>query len=259
MTWADSADAGDGLASYLRLLSTYPSPDDALRTLIDGPTARLDPWGGLMWLERGDVLEVVAGYNVDPEYRQLYARLPIDADMPVPLCFRESEVIVTDVASMPATYVGLQGQRHAAVWDDYQPDGRSSSLVQIPMVNRGVSLGVVGIACRSRAALDTLEISFLDGLGAALGLWVTHPATPLPGIPRPLDDDHPGPSPALTARQRRIVQLISEGRSNAAIAVQLACSVSTVKQDIQRIQRAVRAPDRARAAERAIALGLLST
>lgn len=246
----------DGLGEFLRLLASYPSPDDTLRALIEGPLRDLGAWAGLMWIERAGSLEAVAGHRTDGVYHELYGRIPVMADMPVPLCFRESEVIVTEVSSMGVEYSPLA--EHASAWDGFRPDGHTRSLLQIPMVNRGVSLGVVGIACAHRVSLDTLHISFLDGIGAALGLWVTHPATRLPdGALAPSDDDTWIAPVALTPRQQQIVRLIDDGRSNAAIAVQLACSVSTVKQEIQRIQRAVRAADRGSAAARAIELGLI--
>lgn len=252
-----SVDVADGLGDLLHLLAGYPSPQATLGAIIEGPLQELGAWAGLMWIERDGYLEAVAGYNLNGAVDELYARIAVDADMPVPLCFRESEVIVTDVRSMGSVFQPLAA--HQEAWDDFVPAGRICTLVQIPMVSRGVSLGVVGIVCTEVFTLDTLTISFLDGIGAALGLWVTHPSTRLPdGVALVSNRPANATVTSLSARQQRIVLLIRQGRANAAIAVELGCSVSTVKQEIQRIQRGVQASDRTEAAARAIALGLLS-
>lgn len=249
-------DNGEGLGALLHRLSSFPSPHETLLVLIEGTLRTLGAWAGLMWIERDGVLDTVAGHRTDGLFDEMYARIPVAEDMPVPLCFRESEVIVTDVASMGTTFEPLAA--HEEAWRAFVPDGRAGTLVHIPMVSRGVSLGVVGILCTDPVALDTLKISFLDGVGAALGLWVTHPETPLPDNGT-LRADGMGDigDVALSQRQEQIVHLILDRRSNAAIAVQLACSVSTVKQEIQRIQRAVQASDRIEAATKAVELGLI--
>lgn len=257
MTEQDPVDGGDGLGDLLHLLAEYPSPQVTLRAIVQGPLQELGAWAGLMWIEREGYLEAVAGHNAGAVFDGLYARIAVDADMPVPLCFRESEVIVTDVRSMGTVFPPLAP--HQDTWNDFVPDGSICTLVQIPMVSRGVSLGVVGVACTEAFDLDTLTISFLDGIGAALGLWVTHPSTRLVHDgPSLMNGQQDTPVAPLSQRQQQIVRLVHQGRSNGAIAVELGCSVSTVKQEIQRIQRAVQASDRAEAAARAIALGLLS-
>ena len=251
-----SVDPSDGLGALLHQLANYPSPHDTLLALIEGPLRTLSAWAGLMWIERDGYLDAVAGHRTDGLFDDLYARLPVGADMPVPLCFRESEVIVVDVGSMGTTFEPLAP--HQVAWTEFVPDGSPGTLVHIPMVSRGVSLGVVGVLCTESFVLDTLQISFLDGVGAALGLWVTHPATQLPeGALAPTNPETNTPGVVLSPRQQQIVRLIRERRSNGAIAVQLGCSVSTVKQEIQRIQRAVRSTDRTDAAVRAVELGLV--
>ena len=252
----DGVDTSDGLGALLHRLAAYPSPHEALVALIEGPMRTLGAWAGQMWIERDGHLDAIAGHRTDGLFDDLYPRIPVGADMPAPLCFRESEVIVVDVGSMGTTFGPLAS--HQDAWTEFVPDGSPGTLVHIPIVSRGVSLGVVGVLCTESFVLDTLQVSFLDGVGAALGLWVTHPATQLPeGALTPTNPESGAPDVTLSPRQQQIVRLIRESRSNGAIAVQLGCSVSTVKQEIQRIQRAVRASDRTDAATRAVELGLV--
>ena len=59
---------------------------------------------------------------------------------------------------------------------------------------------------------------------------------------------------ADVARQH---QLLAQDKTNDSIAATLGVSVSTVKQDVQRLLRAMRSPDRKVAVQHAITLGIL--
>jgi DNA-binding NarL/FixJ family response regulator len=61
---------------------------------------------------------------------------------------------------------------------------------------------------------------------------------------------------ALTPREREIVQLLTQGKSNPQIAQQLVISRATAKTHVERIIRKLRVSDRTQAAFRAIELGL---
>ncbi|MDF1488634.1 response regulator [Tessaracoccus caeni] len=61
----------------------------------------------------------------------------------------------------------------------------------------------------------------------------------------------------LTARQREVLKLASEGNSNEAIASKLGCSVNTVKKHFSAIFHRLDAHDRASAVFKAIHAGIL--
>lgn len=242
-----------GLPGFLEVVCRYPSPTAVLDQLISGPLARFGALFGHLWEERAGVLHLLADSQASADLSRLYARVSVDVDMPVSLSFRESEVIVVDMLGLDQRFSALAGAEHRAVWDDFSADARVRSALMIPIVSRGLSRGVVGVACSDPVSLGSLEISFLDGIGAALGLWLTHPTTPIARV-----DQEPDLQPrALTARQRQILRLVREGRSNSAIAATLGFSESTIKQELQRMQRMLQATSRFAAAERAWELGLL--
>jgi DNA-binding NarL/FixJ family response regulator len=62
----------------------------------------------------------------------------------------------------------------------------------------------------------------------------------------------------VTERQKQILRLVEVGKSNTGIALALGYSVSTIKQELQRVMRAMGVSDRTEAAARARSLGLLT-
>ncbi len=253
MTATDRARHELSLPQYLAVLAAFPAPAEALGALLAGPLARFGAIAGYLWIEQDGVLESIATVGTDEALDALYLRIPLNADLPAPATYLASEVIIVDLPQPAGQFTALAA--HSAAWDGFTPDGRFASLLHAPVVSRGLSLGVVGVACAEHVSLDTLDIAFLDGLGSALGMWLTHPSTPLEVRPHaPHGTEAIG---TLTERQVHVLQQVLAGRSNAAIASRLGCSVSTVKQDVQRAQRALHAADRISAAERAWELGLL--
>lgn len=67
-----------------------------------------------------------------------------------------------------------------------------------------------------------------------------------------------GAPEALSTRQREILRLITEGRTNRQIADTLGSKVATVKGQVQKIIQALEVSDRTQAAVKAITLGLLA-
>lgn len=243
-----------GLPSLLLDLSHYPGPDEAMAALVTGPLARFEATTALLWIEQDGALVMIGSHTEHHELPELYSRMGFELEVPATRAFLEAEVIITPAADVQSRYPGMDAR--SDFWQRTTQAGWEGSLIDLAIINRGVSAGVVGVLCRQPLSLDTLDVSFLDGVGAALGLWLTHPNTPLMAAHVAAVEGTAGID--LTSRQRRILQLVLDGHSNAAIAVHLGCSVSTVKQDIQRAQRNLHAPDRLGAAERAWELGAMT-
>jgi DNA-binding NarL/FixJ family response regulator len=74
------------------------------------------------------------------------------------------------------------------------------------------------------------------------------------------DTQSPGPTlpEPLTSREREVLQLLVEGRTNREIAAHLVISVGTVKSHVEHIIRKLEVSDRTQAAVRAITLGLVT-
>ena len=65
--------------------------------------------------------------------------------------------------------------------------------------------------------------------------------------------------PQLSPREREVLQLLTEGRTNREIAHKLTVSVSTVKIHVEHILAKLEVSDRTQAAVRAIEMGLVNT
>jgi DNA-binding NarL/FixJ family response regulator len=68
--------------------------------------------------------------------------------------------------------------------------------------------------------------------------------------------DPPGPSPALSEREREVLALLATGATNREIAQQLDLSPHTVKEYVSSVYRKLEVRNRAEAVQRATALGL---
>jgi DNA-binding NarL/FixJ family response regulator len=68
--------------------------------------------------------------------------------------------------------------------------------------------------------------------------------------------ERPAPFPGLTPRERTILALLAEGRSNQSIAGELTLSLKTVRNNVSSIFTKLQVPDRAQAIVKARAAGL---
>jgi DNA-binding NarL/FixJ family response regulator len=72
-------------------------------------------------------------------------------------------------------------------------------------------------------------------------------------------DDVAVPAESLTAREREVLQLVAQGKTNPEIADALAVSVATVKVQVERIIDKLGVSDRTQAAVRGVELGLVTS
>ncbi len=127
------------------------------------------------------------------------------------------------------------------------PDGRSLGAFDAELVG----LFAAGLtAVLERALLEELLRRNRAQLAAAARFIEGAPAGErLPAAPPD------GPSDALTAREREVLELLGEGAANRAIAQRLAISEGTVKYHVKNILRKLRARSRADAVARHMGAG----
>ncbi|GIU85784.1 MAG: DNA-binding response regulator [Acidimicrobiia bacterium] len=124
-----------------------------------------------------------------------------------------------------------------------------------PVVPYLLALGVLGVASRNGPA-DDLAAAVE---AAAKGVAHVAPAlgAELAGGVRPVAAA-PGPAgAALSAREREVLALLADGRSNREIADALAVSLATVKTHLHHLYTKLEAANRHEALRRGVALGLL--
>lgn len=251
---ASSRSASVGhLPQFLRYLSTFPSPVNVLESLASGCLARYRMVGGFIWIlvDSGHLVSVgCIGWPRDLEER--YSVIPIGLDLPAARCARVDLKQIDEADGFGSRFVGSIDEEYL----DQHFDAKDvRAVVNIPIRYSRSVIGTFGFVTDQPWPATEESEALLDSLSAALGLWATHPNS---GVTSgPLAATQREWSLAFTPRQKEVLELIGSGRSNSQIAQQLHVSVSSVKQDVQHVMRALRTHSRDSAYERAVHLKLL--
>ena len=223
------------------------------RSLQLGPLAPLDMGAVGIVRVSGETLEVLGTHGYTQEEIDRYFRIPLGVETPFTRAVEKGEVLIDDMDDLLDTFDALRMDE--SLWQKIRDRLGDSQVVSAPIVLQGTVVGAYGGITRSKRSWTSLDFALLDGLSAALGLWMTNPLTKLPAPDRFVARD--GDSIHLTERQGRILFLVEQGHSNSSIAMSLGYSLSTIKQELQRAMRATRTNDRLHAAQRARELQLL--
>lgn len=243
-----------GLPAFLRLLATHPDGQRLAFCLNDGPFAAFGARATSLWLlEEREILSLYGYAGLSERELERWHKIPLTVESQMVEVVRNNEVIVTPTAEFASTYPNATFDRER--FDAIMERVGGGDVVGIPVVHQGLCLGVAQFTTAVRRAWHSLDFSVLDGISSALGLWATHPQTPISPL---YVSSGSNPMLVLTDRQKDIVRLVTRGVGNHQIAQELLVSVSTVKQDLQRVMRATNQSDRLAAARCAIDMGLLA-
>lgn len=242
------------LTQFLRFLSTHPAPETVASALIRGPLQFLNPRALMVWSNRAsDTLSAISHDRIPRRAAQMWQELPLEVDVPAVRAYRASEVLVHDLATLAEAFPVLALDRPS--WAALHRPDDDGILVSAPIVSRGASVGAFSFGSPRRSSLSTLEVATLDGVSAALGLWLfAIEADQRRDHDRPLGEVMPI---ALTHRQVEVALLVEQGQTNAEIGALLGYSAATIKAEVQQLMRRMRANTRLEAARRARDLGLL--
>lgn len=243
-----------GLPQFLRFLANLPAPDNVARALLLGPMSTFDTGAVSITQVRGEALELNGTYGYTPGEVDGYWRVPLSVPTPFSRCVREAEVVIDEIEEVTTRFEALQVDE--GMWQGFMDRFGVGQVISAPIVLQGTVIGAFGGITRTKRQWTSLDFALLDGISSALGLWMTHPDTPTSRTDRLLRRDEA--ILHVTHRQQQILRLVEIGKSNTAIALALGYSVSTIKQELQRVMRNMGVSDRADAAARARGLGLLT-
>jgi DNA-binding CsgD family transcriptional regulator len=132
--------------------------------------------------------------------------------------------------------------------------GEGKSLICIPLLKDNYPVGALCIVIDSKVK----ELPFGEALIpilSKLGAYILTTLANKPGNKSNIDPNANGED--LTSRQIQILELMAEGLVNVEIAAQMLLSESTIRQETVRIYRALGVPNRAEAAKKGKALGII--
>lgn len=242
-----------GLPALLRLLSSHPDGARLTTCLNEGVLAVFGARATVMWLlEERDILSLVGFAGFEAEDLRRWHKIPLTFQSQMVDVVRNNEVIVTPSLEFPSLYPHASFDR--AKYAEMMSRIGGGDLVGLPVVHQGLCLGVLQFLTAELHSWGSLDFSMLDGISAALGLWATHPDTPIAPVYTRAGQE---PTLILSERQNDIIELVLRGVGNHQIAQELHVSVSTVKQDLQKLMRVTNQGDRVAAARCAVDMGLV--
>lgn len=185
----------------------------------------------LYLLDNKSRLNVVAGYGLAPASLDTKEN-EVSAwdDNPVSKCVREKQFLFESATS----------------------DGKA--LICVPLLKDQLPVGVLCVVVDSKVK----QLPFGEALIpiiSKLGAFILATMASKPSRGGTVDPNANGED--LTSRQVQILELMADGLVNVEIAGQLLLSESTIRQETVRIYRALGVPNRAEAAKKARALGII--
>jgi DNA-binding CsgD family transcriptional regulator len=240
----------------LELLGSDPAPDVVIAALVKGFLAPLDVRHASLHLLVGGVIRTLGTYGLSARTNLRFAALDPDVDLPVAQALRSNQVLNFLGSELldryPLLRAELEGQELYAMFD-----GTDLHTVFVPISLDGRPTAVFGFSGCAVRLDDREQLVALQGLSASLALWLRG------GQPRwmseGLDSGSAGETPlTLSDRQRSILLLVEQGRSNAEIGTSLRCSRSTVKKELQQMMFVLAVSNRTQAVGRAREIGLLT-
>jgi DNA-binding CsgD family transcriptional regulator len=202
------------------------------RSLVHADFTGADAQGCQLYLlDNNSKLKVVANYGLpSPADETAVEELSAWDTNPIAACVREKGLI-------------FEKNKEA-----------NKSVVCIPLLRDQLPVGVLCIVVGSATKPLPFAESLIPIL-SKLGAYILATLATQKGRSGNVDPNANGED--LTSRQIQILELMAEGLVNVEIAGQLLLSESTIRQETVRIYRALGVPNRAEAAKKARALGII--
>lgn len=245
-------------SAFLRLITSEPDGDTVIRALVRGP---LHPYGALTGtlfvpdVEEANLILVGSLGPVSPQ-TAAFRFVSLALDLPATRAYLTGQTLFLPQDDWVEQFPALSFVRDAM---SEQEKALHRVMVCAPLLYQGVPRGVVNFSMTEERGWDYADYTYLEGMLAAVAMWVRIrdmsqrlEAAGLTGsLPRVR-------AAGVTDRQRVILGLLADGKSNEAIARALGYSISTVKNDLTALMSLLAARDRHEILLRARAAGLLN-
>ena len=244
--------ASSAFPGFLRALARVTEPAAALTAALDGPLHAYRVTGGFLALVVDESLQIEASARLPVAFTDRYRVMPVGHTTPMTAALHRLDLVHAPVADIAAAYPALAIDE--GIWSSVLATaGADASFLVIPIwVGERIG-GVLGFFTAEPTDVD--DAGVLQGAAAALGLWLGSRERDMGG---PSYSASSGEVPlVLSPRQREILRLVEQGKSNPVIAATLGFSLATVKAELARIMRMLRAPNRRAAVAIAKRLGVM--
>ncbi|MDO9486369.1 MAG: LuxR C-terminal-related transcriptional regulator [Actinomycetota bacterium] len=245
-----------GLPQMMRFMSNCPDPQSTVDALLHGPFAHLNAIACHIYrYEEPNRLVLYAGRGLEETVMARCQTAPLELRTPLSDAFFSLEIELLSFGEMLEQYEAIR-IADEPLWREYIEHHGNQMLLCAPIVMNGVAVGGYSVFLPEDYALTSIDFSVFSGIGALLGLWMTH-GSQAPALHRMNFQFVDERSVELTERQLCILKFIEEGRSVGWITRTLGYSPSTIRQELQRVMKNLRVTDRAAAVSKARELGLL--
>lgn len=245
-------------SAFIRLVTSRPDPDSTAHALVRGPLEIYGAFAATIYVpdDAGRELELLGQWGFGPALGS-YTRVPLDLDFPIVRTYLTGEAIVAPAREIMRNVLAETAM--GSVLTDLRRGIDEVTVVAMPLQYQGVAIGASVWFCSHQGPWTWNDSSYIDGTAAILSLWLQlrsyEHSLEAAGLGSIRMDARPQ---LLTERQRTVLAMIRDGKSNAAIAAALGYSVSTVKNDVQALFTVLGATRRKELVRKAVEAGVLT-
>jgi len=246
-----------GLPQMMRFMSNCPDSQSAVDALLHGPFAHLDAIACHIYCyEEPYQLVLHGGRGLEESVMARCQSASLNFRTPLSDAFFNLEIELLSFSEMLERYDNIR-IADEPLWLQYIEVNGDQMLLCAPIVMNGVAVGAYSVFLPEDYKLTSVDYAVYGGIGALLGLWMTH-KDQIRSMERMKFQFIEETPVRLTDRQAAILSLVEEGRSVGSITRMLGYSQSTIRQELQRAMKILRVTDRTEAVRKARELGMLT-
>ena len=237
------------ILAFFRILADAPDGDTVAAAVGRGMLAAYDPELATIHVVTTDGTEaaLVGQFGLEPDLADVYARVPLELPSPLRNVVRSGGEIFISLAQVAADFP------IAAAYLEAHPGDARAQAAFLPLRHRGVTMGVLSLRFPQPIQRTWPLRLTLDALVSGLTLWALAHAAEARG---PSEERRRSGQLKVSDRQRKVLVLAREGRTNADIARRLGFSEVTIKSDLTGLYRLLGASGRTDLIEKAALAGL---
>lgn len=209
------------LNEYLEL--KRPSLDELVHFLT---VRTLHPWNAervfISRIDRDGIFRDFSFFGFPIDDAANWKEVNITDRVPMADAARNATIVIADEARLTAAYKSLV---------NFHPQWAGRYIVDVPIIKGGVSIGVMGIVFSGEIPSDNSFLPFLRALATCV-VFAMDDTRRKVALKRTL-----GPKSELTDRQKKILEMMAQGLTNAVMSSRLGFSESLVRQETVKIYR----------------------